>query len=586
MKFVRRDPRCGYVDTWLHVPKTFINVDATKSALTFIQRDKRRDEDRAIFLYREAEHHLLLPRAFWDIGSLPFDVVDCRPDSYEHFEFKSSIQLDHRVKDMGGKKVLMPTGDDVQRRSIAALQAAQGGTLQLSCGKGKTPCALEKIAQDKVPALIILDNRNLLRQWEEDIAEFLEVPGGVGFIADGKFDWQKGVVLATYQSLVSKDDKISEEIARWFGNIVWDEGHHVSAETFSRTCTMFYGKRYTLTATPEREDGRHVISQFHIGPVLYKDLRQMMKAQFVFKWTGISLDTTDPKVMREVIDTTGEIHNSKVTSYMAGHRPNLQGLVQDAIDAVTAGRKILLLTDTVAEAVNLLAIWTRGWNTPLYTDIPAPTAEELGLEVEPAFPSVKELEKLKKKIASFWAALSSSRKVVGTALETEANKAMAEYTQYLAGKKVLAEHARRERRFLADLLKEPSGAGIMTFGVEAELQQAFLRDKQIIFGITKYGKEALDCPALDTILVSSLFSSRPGLQQLMGRPTRPSPGKKTPTVIFYVHNIGQDIGMAKKLQKHLRDWPVDESGPFEYDLLHYPGVTSCKIRSLKERLGS
>jgi superfamily II DNA or RNA helicase len=586
-RFIKRDPDKGYIDTWLYVPKSYVNVTATQSALTFVLRDKRTERDRVLALYREAPHHLLLPRAFWDPATLTFPVVDCRPRSYEHIDFKSRIQLDYRMKELSGKKVLVPTGDDVQRRSIAALQRSMGGTLQLACGKGKTVIALQKIAEDKVPAIILLDNHSLLSQWRDDIEEFLEVPGGVGMVGDGKFDWEgRGIVLATYHTIATRADDLPSGFTRRFGNVFWDEGHHANAPMFSRSCTVFYGNRYSLTATPEREDGLHIIAQFHIGQVLYKDLKQMMKARFVFKWTGLALDLTNVDVNRAVVDVTGEVHNSKVTSFLAGHLPHLQILFQDAIDAVAAGRKVLVLTDSVAEAANLTALWTRGWGTPLYSDIPIPTAAELKLTTEPVLLSEAEADKLKVKITSYWKTVSKARRPLGQALETEVNKAMVQWAQHRAGMKVRAELGRRQREFIRALVEEESSAGIMTYEVPPEEHQRFLRERQIIFAITKYGKEALDCPPLDTILVSSLFSARPGLQQLMGRPTRPAPGKKTPTVVFYVHTIGQHIGMSKKLQKHLRSWPLDESGPFDYELLNYPEVTSCKIRSLKEAFGS
>jgi hypothetical protein len=69
----------------------------------------------------------------------------------------------------------------------------------------------------------------------------------------------------------------------------------------------------------------------------------------------------------------------------------------------------------------------------------------------------------------------------------------------------------------------------------------------------------------------------------MGRPTRPKAGKK-PIVGFYVDNIGHCHGMAQKLQKHLREWPHEESGPFDYELIGYPKVKACTT-TLKTAFG-
>ena len=76
MKFIRRDPSRGYLDSWLWVPKRFINVGGTKNALTWHFADDHTGAVRVLYLYQETDHHLLLPREFWKVSSLPFEVVD------------------------------------------------------------------------------------------------------------------------------------------------------------------------------------------------------------------------------------------------------------------------------------------------------------------------------------------------------------------------------------------------------------------------------------------------------------------------------------------------------------------------------
>ncbi len=577
MKLIARSPDKGYIDTWLWVPKSLINVTATQSALSFLFTDPYTGNQEVLSLWRETRHHLLVPRAFWDVGSLPCEVIDCRPMSYPEIDFKTRIRLDHRPAD--GK--LVPTGDDVQQLSIQAMTGAMGGVLQLACGKGKTVVALEKIARGRMPALVLVDNTNLLEQWLDDVNEFLEVPGGVGIIGAGRFEWKKGLVLATYQTLASKAKELSEEVRRWFGQIFWDEAHHINAPTFSKTADLFYGQRYALTATPRRDDGLHIICDFHIGRVLHQDLKQPMKARFIFKWTGLELDLTNPAVAQAVLDVNGEIHTSKVPGYLGQWRQRLWMIMQDCIDAVAVGRKTLVLSNSVDEVVNLMTLWTRGPHADLYTDIPVPTPNELGWSLQPLPLSDKEAKKLKKLIEVAWKAVSRGQQVNVPFV----NDAMLLWQQFMVHRSIFNELARRQKAFLKKLLNEPSTAGFMTYGVPAKQRQQFLRDHPVVFAITKYGKEGLDCPSLDTVLVSTLFSSRNGLQQLMGRPTRLSPGKKKPMVVFYVDNIGQSHGMSQKLQRHMRDWSHEEGGPFDFELLDYPKVSTCKAPSLKMAFG-
>lgn len=843
MKFIRRDPAKGYLDAWLWVPKTFVNVDAIRSALT-LKVQSYDGEETSVLLFKEAPEHMLVPRAFWNVESLPFPIVDCRPQQYEHVDFKSRIKLDHRKDEHGD---IVDTGEDIQKKAVAALEASEGGILQLACvagdtvlqlnrggkgfkmpiqkvweslqlpnfwdpkiptliranigtriglhklravvfsgtkltfelklsdgkvlrltadhevqtvrgfiplhelvvgdqvitdgfraptsktkriykrvswykthpyarkqlregrqaplyqielhrvlaearlnnlsfqqyrvrcktgavegllfidpvqfhvhhkdenhlnnelsnlevltaaehrthhspgfeafgygvlqpievvsitrhkkepvydvicedphrnfvangivvhncGRGKTAVALENIARMAVPAIVVVDNTNLLNQWQQAIAGFLEVPGGVGVVGAGKMEWDKNLIIATYQTLAARAEELPMSIRRRFGVAVWDEGHHVNAQWFCRSLELFYGKRFSLTATPERDDGLHIVAQMHIGGVLYKNLRQMLRARFFFNWTGFKLDLTDKATNDAVLDVTGEVHNSKVTSYFAKTPRWLHKLLLDSYSSVQAGRKVLVLTDSVTEAVNMMTLWTRGPNAQLYSDVPFPTAEEVGVS-DPLILTFAQAKTLRKQIEEMWQKSSGKKFRWTPGFEAEVSRAMEKWTQYRAGKKLVSEYARRQRKFVDELIKENSQAGLMTYGVPVEERQRFMEERPVVFAITKYGKEGLDCVQLDTVLVSSIFSSRAGLQQLMGRPTRPYPGKKTPTVVFYVHEIRQHIGMSKKLQRLLRDWPEDESGPFQYEFISDPRYI-CQTSTLHEVFGS
>ncbi len=585
MKAVVRDQNKGYIDTWLWVPRSLINVTATQSALSFLFTDSYSGEQRVLYLWREAPGHLLVPRAFWDPGALPCEVVDCRPLTYPQILFKSRIKLDHRPSIINGQNVMAPTGENVQHVSIQKLLDSMGGVLQLACGRGKTIIALHKIALSQAPALIVVDNTNLLEQWLGDIEEFLEVPGGVGVLKAGSFDWKKAVVVATYQTLASKAEEVGEDFRRWFKHVFFDEAHHVNAPTYSKSVDMFYGMRVALTATPRRDDGLHIISDYHIGTVIHQDLTQPMTARIVFKWTGFELDLADPVVQAAVLDVNGEVHMSMVPGFLGSWRDRLWHMMQDAIDAVQIGRKVLVLSNSVDEVVNLMTLWTRGPHAPLYSDIPVPAPAEVGEQGVPLELNIPRSKELMLRIERHWGYVASGA-FVNDRLESQINDAMNQWSAFLVHRKITNLLTRRQKTFIKDLVAERSTAGFMTFGVPPKVRQKFLDDRDVVFAITKYGKEGLDCPALDTVLVSSLFSSKNALQQLMGRPTRVTPGKvKKPIVVFYVDDIGPCIGMSKKLMKHLREWPHEEGGPFAFELSNYPRMSECKKTKLKDVFG-
>lgn len=595
MKVVKRDPNKGYIDSWFWVPRTVINVQGTKSALTFEQADSYKGDAKVLSLYEEAPYHLKVPRAFWDPSGKPYEVVDCRPRSYTRVGFASRVKLDHRMQaGLDGKEALLPTGSDVQKLSFDAMANSMGGILQLACGKGKTPTMLHFIADQDVPAIIMLDNMQLLEQWRQEVEAFLDVPGGVGLIAQGKKDWKKGLVLATYTSVANWADTMPEEVRRWFGVVCWDEGHHVNAPVFSKTATAFYGRRYCLTATPERTDGSHIIADVHIGSVLHKDLTQPLTARFIFYFTNLKLDHTDPDCA--VTDKNNEVHMSKVNTYFGRWKPRLYRILQDSVDAVSQGRRALVVCNSVDEVVNLFCLWTHGSDAKLLTDIPYPTPADVGETELPLELDNVQAGTLEKSIRYWWT--KGYRLWVNSFHDGGDYKKMNEtkdkfvglmtnWKRYQVYKKCERLHAKHRKAFIKGCIDQPSSAGFMVFGVPPKTRQDFVRTRSVTFAIMKYGKEGLDAPHLDTILVSTVFSNRNGLQQLMGRITgRPKVGKKDCIVVFYRDDIGPVHGMCKKLEKHMREWPVDEGGPYNFEHINNPARMKWqKAADLKEAFG-
>lgn len=584
MKVVRRDPSRGYLDSWLWVPKRFVPLEGVKNALTWHFPDENSGAVRVVKLYQETDHHLLLPREFWRIPSLPFEVLDCRPTKFAESPVTSNIKLDHKKDRRTG--MVVPTGKDVQRRSIAAMLGAQGGILQLQCGLGKTIVFLHLITLLKVPALIIVDTTQLMKQWLEEIDWALNVPGGVGIIQGAQLEYDRWIAIGTYQTIAARGraGDFPEEVRRRFGVIAWDEGHHIAAPTYAHGAHLFYGRRYALTATPDRDDGLHIIYRFHIGPVIYKDLSQDLKPIVIFRWTGLELDHTVP--INEVLDKTDQVHRSKLAVWYGKWLKRLHMVLTDVKEGVDSGRKVLFLSNSVDEAVNLLVIWTRGYPTKLYTDIPIPTSIEVGETLSPVYLKPAEARKLTSKLDEAQKALESVKKrlrsrTLHPAKKPNVQKRRAKLEQMIRegnqvlkqvkiGKKIMKEYRRRQKEYLEALNTESTTGGILIYKMKPDKLKEFHSSKRVVFASIKYGKEGLDDLALDTVMVSMPFSSKNGMQQLMGRPSREDELKQHPLVVIYEDNIGTIIGMCQKLRAHLSSWPLDENGPYEYRLFNHP----------------
>lgn len=561
MPIFRREPDKGYLDTMLWVPKSQVNVDGLKSALTFTFFEK--NAIRVLTLFQEREHHILVPREFWKVSDLPFPVYDCRPTGYEAVNIESKITLDLKN----------PT-KTIQRDAVNAILNSSGGILQLSCGLGKTVVALEVAARMKVPTLIVVDNSQLMEQWKKEIELHLNIPDGVGLIQGATFDWKKPVVLATYQTLSQKAHLITPEIRRYFGLIIPDEAHHISAPLFSRVADMFYGMRLGLTATPVRDDGLHVVCDFHVGRVIYKNLSQELVPKIYFFWTGLSLDMGDKQTLQKVCDKNGELHLSKIGGYFATWKERLDLILNEVLNATSQGRKVLVMSNSVDELVNLLGMWMGA--TYLYTDIPYPTAQEVGLVSPPIQISTEghfsEYGKLAKKHKQIQEILKTPgiNPVKLENLTHEKNHIEYRFDCHKTWEKCEAEYRKRQREYLKQLLGIPSNAGLMIYKVKPAERSRMLKEKRVVFAIAKYGKEGLDSQDLDTIFACEPMKSKNTLQQFMGRVLRRKPGKKQPIVVFFEDDIGPYIGMCKALRSHLRHWSHEEGGPFQYEMIGHP----------------
>lgn len=564
MKVIYRDPSKGYLSNNFWVPKTSINVNATKSSLTFTQNTKD-GEGKVLSLWQETDHHIIVPREFWDLTAFSFEIVDTRPASYPLVSVQSKIILDSKSP-----------GETIQQEAVAAMEASRGGILQLSCGKGKTCCALELIARKGVPALVVVDNTQLMAQWKEQIEAFLVVPGGVGLIQADVFDWKHSVVLATYHTLAARAETMPEEVRRWFGLIVWDEAHHISAPTFSKSADLFYGQRIGLTATPERADGMHVVHNFHLGPILYRNLSQELRPRIYFFWTGLELDVNDPVIASKVTSVTKELHTGLVASYFGEWRTRLDIVLGEIRKAEVENRRVLVLSYSIAELVNLYSLWNGA--TDLYTDIQLPGASELDEGVDPAELEPKALQNITINIKRLRAehedpkTSAVKRQHLEFKIEQYAQRLL-QHQAWVSATKLLEQ---RRRAYIKNMMELPSTAGLMIGAIKPEERHRLLRTKQVTFAIMKYGREGLDEPSLDTAFVCEPLSQKGGLQQLIGRVLRKREGKKVPVVVFFEDNIGPMIGMCQKLRKHLRYWPVEDGGPYDYELLGHPARRSTK----------
>lgn len=234
----------------------------------------------------------------------------------------------------------------IQRDAYADLVTSDKGILNLACGRGKTIIFLHAAANWKEPLLVITGQEHILLQWKKAVKDFLEIDGEIGHIQGNprKWNWKQPITLAMLKSLANHADKIPMELAKWPGRIVWDEIHHLSAPSYSRTAAVFWGKRYGASATVNRPDGAEIIYFNHVGPVVHQNLSQDIVPSVIFKRSHVEININDREVRKQCCSRTGDIHFRKAASYV-GTLPEELKLCEDVVRrGVEKGRRMLVLS--------------------------------------------------------------------------------------------------------------------------------------------------------------------------------------------------------------------------------------------------
>jgi superfamily II DNA or RNA helicase len=139
------------------------------------------------------------------------------------------------------------------------------GVIELPTGSGKSYLGQMAIELTKRAALIVVPTIDLLHQWYTLLASCF---GNdiVGIIGGGYYEVNM-LTITTYQSAVNTMDRLGNQ----WGLLIFDECHHLPGEMYSHAAEMAIAPyRLALTATLERQDGRHAILDELIGPVVYR----------------------------------------------------------------------------------------------------------------------------------------------------------------------------------------------------------------------------------------------------------------------------------------------------------------------------
>lgn len=137
---------------------------------------------------------------------------------------------------------------------------------------------------------------------------------------------------------------------------IYDEGHHMSAPVFVRSADLFFGRRYSLTATATRTDGLEAVYQHHIGKVIYKNLEQSLIPMTIFHRLDWKFEE---RYLPRIVDTNGDVHLSRLRTYLGELAWRNEIIYDLLLQDLGDQRKVLVLSHSVAH-VQRMHDWIRG----------------------------------------------------------------------------------------------------------------------------------------------------------------------------------------------------------------------------------
>ena len=230
-----------------------------------------------------------------------------------------------------------------QKTSVRNMIKHDMGVLCAPTAFGKTVTAAAMIARRKVSTLILVHRTELLTQWKERMATFLDLPKELpGALGGGKNKLSGEIDISVMQSLAKRED--IHEILDSYGQIIIDECHHISAFSFETILKQAKAKYILgLTATPVRRDGHHPIIFMQCGPIRHTAAQPKNLP-------------TELEVWPQYIPAPSCPHDAEIQDVfkaLVNDVRRTQKIARDIVNAYQEGRKVLVLTERT-EHLNLL----------------------------------------------------------------------------------------------------------------------------------------------------------------------------------------------------------------------------------------
>ncbi|MDO4276183.1 MAG: DEAD/DEAH box helicase family protein [Eubacteriales bacterium] len=297
----------------------------------------------AVYMGRDTDGYICIPRG------LKEDLI--------HLCEKAGIEYDILDRREKGRPIRVSFNGDLRtQQDLAAhrLLEYEHGVLSAATAFGKTVVCSYLIAERRVNTLILLQSRDLLEQWIDELNRFLvideELPtyktksgrikkrnSIIGMLHGSKNTLTGIIDVAMVGSVYSKGK--FNELLNSYGQVIMDECHHAASNTAVEVLQKVNARYvYGVSATPKRGDSLEKIIYMLLGPIRHSYTAKERAAEqgighFVF-----------PRYTR-VIDT-GESRNdiNSAFSLISASIVRNEMIIEDTKEYIRNGRTPVLLT--------------------------------------------------------------------------------------------------------------------------------------------------------------------------------------------------------------------------------------------------
>lgn len=297
----------------------------------------------AIYMGKDIDGYIRIPRGLRELL-----IEHCKTAGID-YEI-----VDHREK---GRPIRVTfQGDLRMAQNLAADRMLQEdyGILSATTAFGKTVVCSYLIAQRKVNTLILLQSKDLLEQWVEELNRFLVIDeepptyktktgrvrkrdSVIGTLAGSK-DKLTGIIdVAMVRSIYKQGD--FHGLINSYGMVIMDECHHCGSDTSVEVMQKVNARYvYGVTATPQRGDHLEKIIHMLLGPIRHS---YTAKERAVEQGIGHFVYPRFTRVI-DINESKNDINGAY--NLISSHPARNDMIIGDTIEAVTAGRTPVILT--------------------------------------------------------------------------------------------------------------------------------------------------------------------------------------------------------------------------------------------------